>query len=445
MNLHERKSAISLAFLMGFRMLGLFMILPVFSIYAQQLRGVTPHLIGIALGVYGLTQACLQIPFGILSDKFGRKPIIFIGLMIFAFGSVVAALAHSIEGIIIGRAIQGGGAVGSVIIALLADSTKEENRTKAMAIIGMTIGFAFSIAMVLGPALNTWVGVRGIFWLTALLALIGIMILFFVVPTPQKTTFHRDAEPVPALFKAILSNGQLLRLDFGIFIQHGILTATFIVIPLAMLHYINISESHQWLVYLPVLIVAFILMVPLIIIAEKKRKMKTIFIISIFTICISQLILVIFHRHLPSFIISLLLFFTAFTVLEASLPSLVSKLAPAGSKGTAMGIYSSCQFLGIFAGGAFGGWIFAQYGLIAVFIMCAVAALTWGLVALTMQKPPHLATKMLSVSQFSGLNHTEIQQKLSNIPGIKEIFIDNETVHLKVDSEKFTDIKDITD
>lgn len=442
MNPQERKSAISLALLMSFRMLGLFMILPIFSLYAQHLKGVTPHLIGLALGIYGLTQACLQIPFGMLSDKIGRKPVICFGLLIFAFGSVVAALAHSIEGVIIGRALQGGGAVGSVIIALLADSTKDENRTKAMAIIGMTIGLSFAVAIVLGPTLNTWVGVSGIFWLTAILAIIGIFILLFVVPTPKNNAFHRDAEPVPALFKSILTNGQLLRLDFGIFVQHAMLTATFIVIPLALTHFAHIKEAHQWMIYLPVLVIAFILMVPFIIIAEKKRKMKPIFIGCIITLAISQIILFFFHSTIFSFVVALLLFFTAFTLLEATLPSLISKLAPAGSKGTAMGIYSTSQFLGIFVGGAFGGWIFSLYGVQGVFLMCAIGAIVWAIIASSMKKPPHLATKMYSLEQFKGQDKNTLEKRLRDISGVHDVFIDKETIHLKVDSVLFQGLEE---
>ena len=439
MNKTERKTAMLLALLMSFRMLGLFMILPIFTLYAHRLPGTTPQLIGIALGIYGLTQACLQIPFGRLSDKFGRKPIIFLGLVIFIIGSIIAALSSSIYGIILGRALQGGGAVGSVIIALLADSTRDENRTKAMAILGMTIGLAFAIAVVLGPALNAIIGVPGIFWLTAILALIGVLILLFAVPTPSKTVFHRDTEPVPALFKTILSNTQLLRLDIGIFIQHGILTAMFIVLPIVLQNVIGIKEAHQWILYLPVLIVAYCLMVPFIIIAEKKRKMKGVFISCVFIIAVSQFFLWTWHSSIIAFIIALILFFTAFTILEASLPSLVSKIAPAGSKGTAMGIYSTAQFLGIFVGGLCGGWLFAENGISGVFIFCGIAACGWFIIAATMAKPPHLATKMFNLQLFKTQDLQALTMQLKAIPSIYEVFISpqEQTVYLKVDSQQF--------
>ena len=439
MNKTERKSATSLALLMSFRMLGLFMILPIFTLYARKLTGSTPQLIGVALGIYGLTQACLQIPFGMLSDKFGRKPIIFLGLILFAIGSAVAALSHSIHGVILGRALQGGGAVGAVIIALLADSTKDEDRTKAMAMLGMTIGVAFAVAVVLGPALNAIIGVPGIFWLTAILALVGILILFFVVPTPKKTVFHRDAEPVPALFKSILSNTQLLRLDIGIFIQHGILTASFIVIPVALQHVVGIHESHQWILYLPILLIAYCAMVPFIIIAEKKRKMKPIFLGCIFVIVISQTILWKWHSTMFPFVIALILFFTAFTILEASLPSLVSKIAPAGSKGTAMGVYSTSQFLGIFVGGVLGGWLYANGGITGVFTLCACAALIWFIIAVSMQRPPHLATKMFARQIFKQQDPHVLATALKTLPSVYEAFVsdDDNTVYLKVDSQQF--------
>jgi MFS family permease len=380
-SLKPQKSVTSIALIMCFRMLGLFMIFPVFTPYAQHLAGATPRLIGLALGIYGLTQACLQIPFGSLSDRFGRKPIICLGLIIFAIGSVIAACAHSIEAIIIGRALQGGGAIGSAAMALVADVTHDTQRIKAMAIIGMSIGLSFAIAMVAGPSLNNIVGVSGIFWLTALLALIAIAILYLWVDTPpplaQLTQIANKTS-----FKQILSNRQLLTLDIGVFIQHGMLTAQFMVLPLILQQSLHINSAHQWLFYLPILVCAYVLMVPFIILAEKKQQIKPVFLGSITVLLLSQLLLWQLHQTWLNCLISLILFFTAFTLLEATLPSLVSKLAPAANRGTAMGVYSTSQFLGIFFGGIMGGWLFATWGLASIFLGCALAYLLWLLIAM---------------------------------------------------------------
>ena len=234
----EKRAAASLASIYSLRMLGLFMILPVFSIYAQQLQATTPFLIGVAIGAYGLTQALLQIPYGMLSDRIGRKPVIIFGLLLFAVGSAIAALSDSIYGVIIGRAIQGSGAIAAAVLALAADLTREEHRLKIMATIGVSIGMAFAAAMVLGSVLNEWIGVDGIFWVTAGLALLGIAVTLFWVPDAPRS-FHRETEPVPAQFKSVLADQQLLRLDFGIFILHMVLSATFIVLPLTL-----INEQH---------------------------------------------------------------------------------------------------------------------------------------------------------------------------------------------------------
>ena len=386
MNPNERKSVSAIALIMCFRMLGLFMIFPVFTPYAQHLTHATPQLIGLALGIYGLTQACLQIPFGALSDRFGRKPIICLGLIIFAIGSIVAASAHSIEGVIIGRALQGGGAIGSAAIALVADLTQDTNRVKAMAIIGMSIGLAFALAMVAGPTLNGIIAVPGIFWLTAFLALIAIAILYlWVAPggTEQDPALHK-----PNSFKQILTNKQLLCLDLGVFIQHAMLTTVFMILPLVLQQNLRLNLDHQWVFYLPVLACAYVLMVPFIILAAKKQRMRAVFTCSIVVLLVSQLLLWQWHQTWLNCLISLTLFFTAFTLLEAILPSLVSKIAPPANKGAAMGVYSTSQFLGIFFGGVGGGWIMAHWGFSAIFLACALSYLFWLLIAIIYQTFP---------------------------------------------------------
>ena len=381
----ERRAALSLAGIFSLRMLGLFMIYPVFALWARRLPDATAFSIGLALGVYGLTQALFQIPLGFLSDRLGRKRIIAAGLLLFALGSVVAALSHSIDGIILGRLLQGAGAVGSAILALAADLTREQQRTKAMAVIGMTIGASFSLALVAGPILNRWIGVPGIFWLTAVLALLGIGVLYGLVPQPLVSSVHAEAEPVPALFKRVLTDRELLRLDFGIFVQHTILTASFLSVPF-VLKQAGVALHDQWFVYLPVLVVSVICMLPLIILAERGR-MKPVFLASVATLGVSQLLLLLGHGRLPVVIVALLVFFTAFNLLEASLPSLISRVAPSEAKGTALGIYSSSQFFGIFVGGALGGWLQGVWGLTGVFGLCAALAGLWLLVAIAMRPP----------------------------------------------------------
>lgn len=369
------------------RMLGLFMIYPVFTVYAEHLRGATPLTIGLALGAYGITQATFQIPFGMLSDRIGRKPVIVTGLLIFALGSIIAALSKSITGVILGRILQGAGAVGSTILAMIADLTREEHRTMAMAILGMTIGSSFALALIAGPLLNGWIGVPGIFWLTAFLAAGGITVLLTVVPTPASTRLHRDAEPVPALFKKVLTDDQLLRLDFGILVLHAILTASFIALPLTIKDTSGLDVQHQWYLYLPVLLVAVALMVPFIILAEKYQKIKPVFLGAILALGGSEMALLRWHRHIFPMLIALVIFFTAFTLMEANLPSLISRIVDPASKGTAMGVYSSSQFLGIFVGGTVGGWVYGRYDIEGVFGFSAILLFLWFLVALTMKKP----------------------------------------------------------
>ncbi|MEM9242850.1 MAG: MFS transporter [Pseudomonadota bacterium] len=431
----ERYAALSLSSIYAFRMLGLFMILPVFTIYARQLYGSTSMLIGVALGIYGLTQACLQIPFGMLSDAFGRKRIIFMGLLFFAGGSIIAALSHSISGIIIGRALQGAGAVGSTLTALLADLTREENRTKAMALVGSIIALSFCAAMILGPAMNAWVGVPGIFWLTAILAACGIVMLVFVVPTPARSSFHSDTELKLSCLGSILKNGALLRQDLGIFMLHAILTASFIAVPVTLTEIAGLSEMELCLIFVPVIILAFVAMIPMVVIAESKRKMKQVYFIAVLIITLSQLFLWEFHRYVWPSAVLLFLFFTAFITLEATIPSLVSKIAPAGRKGTALGIYSTCQFLGIFVGGSLGGFFFHRYNVEGVFLFSMFLGFIWLLFAFTMKEPRYISSHNMRIGKMHKADAQRLQNQLARMPGVVEVAVIHEegAAYLKID------------
>ena len=433
----EKKASLGLAGIFSMRMLGLFMILPVMSLYAENFDGVTPLLLGLAISVYGLTQALLQIPFGLLSDRFGRKKIITIGLLLFVLGSVVAAMSTTIVGIIIGRALQGSGAVAAAVMALAADLTSEQNRTKIMASIGISIGVSFGIAMVIGPLLASVVGLQGIFWFTAVLALMGIVILYKVVPTPATVSVHKDAEPVPALMGKVLKDGQLLRLDFGIFCLHLVMTAMFVVLPLLMRGKLAIAAEDHWLVYLPVLGLSVLAMIPFIILAEKKRQMKKVFVGAVATLSAACLGLYLFGGSLWGMLAGLFVFFTAFNLLEASLPSLISKIAFAGGKGTAMGVYSSSQFFGAFCGGLCGGLIWDTFGLSEVFLFCSAVLLLWLVVAFSMKSPRHMTSLLKHIELETTEQAKEITDKLLAVRGVLDVGVslDDSTAYLKVDTE----------
>ena len=422
----EKRAGISLALIYAFRMLGLFMILPVFALYAEDLPEATPLLTGLALGIYGLTQAMLQIPFGMLSDKIGRKPVIAAGLVIFALGSLIAASSDSIYGIIAGRAIQGAGAIASALMALAADLSREEHRMRMMALIGISIGLAFATSMVLGPVINEWIGMSGIFAGTAVLAVMGIGILYLFVPDPRDSHFHRDAELQPSSLGSVLKTTDLLRLDVGIFSLHFVLMSVFLVIPLELRDGAVLAASQHWMLYLPVFIISLVLMVPFIILAEKKDKMKPVFVGAIAALIIAVLGLL-SGRDLTTIAIFMTLFFVAFNLLEASLPSLIAKTAHADQKGTAMGIYSSSQFLGAFAGGALGGIAHDAWGIDGVYVLALAMLSTWFLVALFMKKPRNLSTYLMKVAEVN-------EQDLLAVTGVVEAAIVKEegVAYLKV-------------
>lgn len=435
LNTTEKRATLTLASLYSLRMLGLFMILPVFSLYATELEGVTPLLIGIAIGIYGLTQALLQIPFGLWSDRIGRKPVIITGLAIFAIGSVIAALADSIVMVIVGRAIQGAGAIAAAIMALAADVTREEQRSKIMATIGISIGFAFVLSMILGPILNQWIGVPGIFWLTALLALLGMVLVQLGLPKTVTLRSHRDAGTRPSDMGSLLKDGQLLRIDLSIFTLHFLLTACFVALPLALRDGAGLEVAqHPW-VYGPVLVVAMVLMVPFVIIAEAKRKMKPVILAAVAAIAVGLFIMALQSSSLWGIIAGLFIFFLAFNVLEATLPSLIAKEAPVDKKGTAMGVYSSAQFLGAFGGGAVGGWVMGQWGPSSVFMVAAGLTVLWLVVMLSLRNPHYFSSRMIRVGAVSAARAAELNARLLLIAGVKEaiVIVDDEVAYLKVD------------
>ena len=437
MERQELRAAGSLAAVFSVRLLGLFMIYPVFAAYARGLTGANPYLIGEALGIYGLSQGLLQIPFGLMSDRIGRKVMIVIGLVLFAAGSAVAAMSTSIGGVIIGRALQGAGAVGSVILALVSDLTREENRTKAMAMIGITIGASFMLALIAGPIAAGFIGVPGIFWLMVVLALLGIAITQVAVPSPRRVRVHRDAETVPGLIGSVLRNRELLRLDFGIFALHAMLTASFLVVPGLLRGALGLSAHDQWIVWLPVMIASVAVMLPAIVVAEKHRRMKGVFVAAVTALVVSQAMLYFGAGNVFVLLAALVVFFSAFNVMEASLPSLITKAAPPDAKGTATGIYSSSQFLGIFVGGIVGGWAHQHGGIDGVFALTAGIALAWLLAAAGMAPPSYLTTRLVPIAD--GKNVDSVAARLRQVPGVAEavVIAEENLAYLKVDSKIF--------
>ncbi|MFZ1445202.1 MAG: MFS transporter [Candidatus Dechloromonas phosphoritropha] len=383
MSPQERRAGVSLAAIFGLRMLGLFLILPVFSVYAKTLPGGDNlALVGFALGAYGLTQTIFQIPYGIASDLWGRKRVIVIGLLIFAFGSFVAARAPDMHWIIVGRVLQGAGAISAAVTALAADLTREEHRTKVMAMIGSAIGFVFALSLVGAPILYGWIGMGGLFVLTGVLALLAIVLLLRAVPPAPPRHGH---EKLP--LRRVLLDVNLFRLNVGIFVLHMAQMAMFVVLPRALVDHGGLAPQEHWKVYLPAVLASFVIMVPAIIVAERRDKMAPVFRGAIALLVFVQLGLLFFGEGLWTLALWLMLFFVAFNVLEASLPSLVSRTAPAAAKGAALGVYNTTQALGLFVGGAAGGYIAQNFGDNAVFAACAGVALLWLAVAGSMNFP----------------------------------------------------------
>ncbi|CRY73196.1 MFS transporter [Yersinia pseudotuberculosis] len=429
----ELRATWGLGTVFSLRMLGMFMVLPVLTTYGMALSGASEALIGIAIGIYGLSQAIFQIPFGLLSDRIGRKPMIIGGLLVFALGSIIAALSDSIWGIILGRALQGSGAIAAAVMALLSDLTREQNRTKAMAFIGVSFGVTFAMAMVLGPIVTHAFGLQALFWGIAILALLGIVITLTVVPSANSHVLNRESSMVKGSVSKVLHNSRLLKLNFGIMCLHILLMSSFVALPQMMAN-AGLAPAQHWVVYLVTMLVSFAAVVPFIIYAEMKRRMKQVFMGCVAVLFIAEVVLWFAGQDLWIIIAGVQLFFIAFNVMEAILPSLISKESPAGYKGTAMGIYSTSQFIGVAIGGGLGGWIFGLEGADMVFAAGAIIALVWFAVSATMQEPPYVSSLRITLSE-SAVKNTTLEERLKAQPGVTEAVVvtAERSAYVKVD------------
>lgn len=388
----EIRASASLASIFGLRMLGLFLILPVFAVHAKSLPGGdNATLVGLALGMYGLTQAFGQIPFGMASDRFGRKPIIVIGLLLFIIGSLIAAIDTHVIWVIIGRAVQGAGAVSAAVTALIADSTRDEHRTKAMALVGASIGLTYAASLVIAPLLYASVGMSGMFRLVAALAVAAIgVVLFIVPPAPPRS-------PERASFRQVMRDPELMRMNFGVFALHAIQMSMFVVLPNVLVNAGGLPLNEHWKLYLPVVLASFVLMLPPIFVGEKAGRMKLVFVSAIallLTVEFGLRVAIVQTQLSFGLVVMLLLaFFVAFNILEASQPSLVSRLAPDGSRGAALGVYNTMQAVGLFAGGAGGGWLAQRFGGPAVFTAGCLLTVAWLIIAASMKNLPRRAKR----------------------------------------------------
>ncbi|WP_194947034.1 MFS transporter [Shigella dysenteriae] len=404
----ERRATWGLGTVFSLRMLGMFMVLPVLTTYGMALQGASEALIGIAIGIYGLTQAVFQIPFGLLSDRIGRKPLIVGGLAVFA---------------------------AAAVMALLSDLTREQNRTKAMAFIGVSFGITFAIAMVLGPIITHKLGLHALFWMIAILATTGIALTIWVVPNSSTHVLNRESGMVKGSFSKVLAEPRLLKLNFGIMCLHILLMSTFVALP-GQLADAGFPTAEHWKVYLATMLIAFGSVVPFIIYAEVKRKMKQVFVFCVGLIVVAEIVLWNAQTQFWQLVVGVQLFFVAFNLMEALLPSLISKESPAGYKGTAMGVYSTSQFLGVAIGGSLGGWIDGMFDGQGVFLAGAMLAAVWLAVASTMKEPPYVSSLRIEIPANIAANEA-LKVRLLETEGVKEVLIAEEehSAYVKIDSK----------
>ncbi len=434
----ERRTALSLALIYMVRMLGLFIILPVFVLFAADFNNSTPFLMGLALGIYGLLQAVLQIPFGLLSDKIGRKKTITIGLLLMILGSVIAAMSDSIYGVILGRALQGAGAIAAALMALAADLTRDEQRTKMMAMLGASIGLSFIVALLLGPVLINVFSISMIFWFTAGTGVLALLILHTVVPNPDSSGFRADTSAKVASLGQLIKHQDLRRLNVSIFFLHTLVTATFVAVPVLMLNG-GLDKADHWQVYLPAMLLSLLVMVPMIIAAERYHRMRMVMLACVIGLFVTQLLFALLSGTLFAVLIAVVMFFCFLNTLEALLPSLVSRIAPAGSRGGASGVYASSQFLGAFVGGAGGGALLGAGGFSVLFFAMACVCGLWFLLMRGFQAPALLSSHRHKLTERELSLGADVSVELQNLPGVEEVFvsIDEGVAYMKVDKRRF--------
>ena len=439
MNSVEKRAILGVGGIFALRMIGLFMIVPVFSVYGDNYAHATPFLIGLAVGIYGLGQAIFQIPMSLAADKFPRKPIIFLGLILFALGGIIAANATDIYEVIIGRALAGSGAVSAVLMALLADVTREEMRTKAMATMGLTIATSIMLAFAFGPLLVGSLGISGLFWLTAGFAVLAMLLLLFV-PTPLRVLQHNlDNKSIGQQLATVLKIGDLNRLHIGIFALHLTMTAIFVILPHQLNEVMGLSVRQQGLVYLPLLFIGFAVALPFIIIAEKKRKMRQVFLGAIALMTAALALLALGSQVGVGIILGLLLYFMGFNLLEATIPSWISKRAPVANKATAMGLNSSSQFFGAFVGGAMGGLLLTQPNLLAWGILAVIMGASL-LLIIPIADPPYLSSTTVTIPK--DINIQDWSRQMLAVDGVDELVVmaKEQVAYLKLDKTQLTDL-----
>lgn len=438
MNSVEKKAILGVGGIFALRMIGLFMIVPVFSVYGNDYMHATPLLIGLAVGIYGLGQAIFQIPMSLAADKFPRKPIIFLGLTLFALGGIIAANATDIYQVIIGRALAGSGAVSAVLMALLADVTREEMRTKAMATMGLTIATSIMLAFAFGPLLVGSVGISGLFWLTSGFAILA-MVLLFIVPTPLRVLKHNlDNKSIGQQLASVLKIGDLNRLHMSMFALHLTMTAIFVILPHQLSDVLGLSVRQQGLVYLPLLFIGFAVAIPFIIIAEKKRKMRQVFLGAIALMAAALALLALGSQLGVGIILGLLLYFMGFNLLEATIPSWISKRAPVANKATAMGLNSSSQFFGAFVGGAMGGVLLTQPNMMAWGVLAVIMAAAL-LLIIPIAQPPYLSSTTVTIPK--NIDIQKWSQQMLSVEGVDELVVmaKEQVAYLKLDKSQLTD------